>query len=160
MIAMALVATAIFLSNNLAVRASDGDDEAIVGSWVGTFTPAAGDPAQFPPLPAMFSFTSDGILTETDGGSLASPSFDPFSYGSPGHGVWRRTSERRYSAKFLLLNVNTDGTLQVTGTVTLKITVEKAGNSFHGTGHYEFALPDNTVVAAGDEVIDARRIKV
>jgi hypothetical protein len=158
-----VAAAAFLLTINPESQAADGperDSEQLVGSWSGTFTPAPGDPSQFPPLPALFSFSDDGIMTETDGGSLASPSAQPFSYGSPGHGGWRKSGERHFAVKFLLLAVNMDGTIQVTGTVTLKITVDRLGNAFHGTGHYEFALPDGTIVAAGDELIEAKRIKV
>jgi hypothetical protein len=131
----------------------------LVGSWTGAFTDVPTDPQPFPPLPALFSFTSDGVMTETDGGSLSAPAAEPPGYGSPGHGGWRALGAGTYTAKFILLIVNPDGTLEFTGIITMNITVNAGGSSFQGTAHFEFDDPSGALAFAGDELVAAKKIK-
>jgi hypothetical protein len=138
-------------------KGNDADDGSLVGSWRATFTPKAGDPSQFPPLPALFTFTSDGTLVETDGGALA-PVLD--TYGSPGHGVWRKVGERKFEMKNIILVVNADGTLFLTGTITLSVKVSPNGQTFTGEGRYAFLDPDGVDYGSGAEDISGQRIKL
>jgi hypothetical protein len=98
----------------------------------------------------------DGTLVETDGGALAPVEM---TYGSPGHGIWRRTAERRYEIKNIILVVNPDGTLFLTGTINLTIRISKDGNSFSGEGTYSFLGPDGNDFGTGAETISGERIK-
>jgi hypothetical protein len=135
---------------------ADRDDSSPVGSWRATFTPALGDPIQFPPLPALFTFLSDGTLVETDGGALAPVEQ---TYGSPGHGIWRRIGDRRYEIKNIILVVNADGSLFLTGTIKLVIKISKDGNSFAGEGTYSFLDSDGNDFGTGAEEINGQRLK-
>ena len=146
-------------SGNLtvALASNNNDDEgALVGSWRATFTPIAGNPVQFPPIPALFTFTSDGTLVETDGGSLV-PFMDTF--GSPGHGVWRKIGNRKYEMKNIILVVNSDMTLFLTGTIRLTVRVSADGNSFQGSGTFSFLDENGVDFGSGPENISGKRIK-
>ncbi|HXD31743.1 MAG TPA: hypothetical protein VN643_11540 [Pyrinomonadaceae bacterium] len=133
------------------------DSKALVGSWTGTFTPAENDPIQFPPLPALFTFNSDGTVIGTDGGALA-----PIeqTYGSPSHGVWKRLGKRRFELKNIIIVVNADGTLFLTGTVRLVIQLSDDGKSFSGTGSYSFLDQDGVDYGTGDENIVGEKISL
>lgn len=143
---------------SVSVAPNDADDNGgLVGSWRATFTPVPGDPVQFPPLPALFTFTSDGTLVETDGGSLV-PFMDTF--GSPGHGVWRKVGNRRFELKNIILVVNSDGTLFLTGTIRLTVRVSANGDSFQGGGTFSFVDPNGVDFGSGPENISGQRIKL
>lgn len=156
----ARAATQIKAADNKSAAPADkdaNDDDRLVGSWRATFTPVSGDPAQFPPLPALFTFTSDGTLVETDGGSLV-----PFmgTFGSPGHGVWRSLGKHRFELKNIILVVNSDGTLFLTGTVHLTLRVSADGNSFQGNGTFSFVDANGVDFGSGPENISGQRIKL
>lgn len=138
-------------------RGDEGGEGDLVGSWRATFTPIPGDPAQFPPIPALFTFTSDGTLVETDGGSLV-----PFmnTFGSPGHGVWRKIGNHRYEIKNIILVVNSDMTLFLTGTIRLTVKVSANGDSFQGSATFSFLDPNGVDFGSGPENISGQRIKL
>jgi hypothetical protein len=144
-------------AGNQSAATSNDSDDGLVGSWRATFTPVAGNPVQFPPLPALFTFTSDGTLVETDGGSLV-PFMDTF--GSPGHGVWRKTGRHKFEMKNIIIVVNSDGTLFLTGTIRLTVQLSADGDSFQGGGTFSFVDPNGVDFGSGPENISGQRIKL
>jgi hypothetical protein len=133
----------------------------VVGSWDATFYSSA-SPAQFKPLPALFTFNQDETLTETDGGELAPFEDSPGHtvYSSPGHGAWDKVGDNLYDLVFHIIAVNPDGTFNSKGVVTLRIRVDASGNSFRGFGHFAFFFPNGSPIpgASGDEKIAGKRI--
>jgi hypothetical protein len=143
-------------STNVAdVQISDAGAKSIVGSWYGSFSSP-----DFGPLPAMFTFTEDGTVVETDGGELQPSPPDAPYYTGPGHGAWRKIDKTRVSITFMIIAVNPDGTLNATGKVQLIVTLSGA-DAFSGTGHFAFFDADGHPIegASGDESIQCTRIK-
>jgi hypothetical protein len=147
--------TAQSSTNESDVQISDAGAKSIVGSWYGSFTSP-----DFGPLPAMFTFTEDGTVVETDGGELQPAPADAPYYTGPGHGAWRKIDKNRVSITFMIIAVNPDGTLNATGKVQLIVTLSGA-DAFSGTGHFAFFDADGNPIegASGDESIQCTRIK-
>lgn len=166
---LAIVMAASLVLPGVALGKDKGDEPEshdLTGSWQGTFTPIPGNPVQFPPVPALFTFNSDKTLTETDAGTLVpapAGAFGPFPvYASPAHGIWRKIGDRKFEFKFVSILVNGgDGTLFGTGTILMRIQLSKDGDSFTGTGTFRFVdTAGNTLPgAAGPENISGRRIE-
>ena len=157
-LALTITVTMAAGTQSAALASNNADDDgSLVGSWGATFTPISGNPVQFPPLPALFTFTSDRTLVETDGGSLV-----PFmnTFGSPGHGVWRKIGKRQFEIKNIIMVVNSDGTLFLTGTIRLTVKVSADGDSFQGTGTFSFLDSHGVDFGSGPENISGLRIKV
>jgi hypothetical protein len=137
------------------VQITDAGAKSIVGSWYGSFSSP-----DFGPLPAMFTFTEDGTVVETDGGELQPAPPDAPYYTGPGHGAWRKIDKNRVAITFMIIAVNPDGTLNATGKVRLIVTLSGA-DAFSGTGSFAFFDADGNPIegASGDESIQCTRIK-
>ena len=125
------------------------------GSWLYTVT-----------IQGLPSF--QGIETYSAGGGYSEAdqlSFGSGSLASAGHGVWKSTSERKFELTYLNLTFdgvpgNPTGTLKVRQTTT----IDKAGNSYKGSGDYAYfdlnGAPMTFPGASGTFTIIATRIKL
>jgi hypothetical protein len=155
-----LLVTAVILALAYADARAQGPDHQLVGSWTATFTPIPGDPVQFAPIPALFTFTSDGTLVETDGGGLQ-PSPDLKMFGSPGHGVWRKLKDHTYEFKNVIIVINAvDATLFLTITVHMTVVLDKSGDKFKGNGTFKVVDTNGAVLIEGPENISGTRIEI
>jgi hypothetical protein len=137
------------------MQINDAPAKSIVGSWYGAFSSP-----DFGPLPALFTFSADGTVVETDGGELQPAPPDAPYYTGPGHGAWRKVDKNRVAITFMIIAVNPDGTLNATGKVRLLVTLSGV-DAFSGTGSFAFFDADGNPIdgASGDESIQCTRIK-
>jgi hypothetical protein len=143
--------------------AQSGDDarrnEGIVGAWKIKFVSPT-NPPQFQPIPGVMTFTSDRTIIESDGGEVAPTVIPgvPTQYGTTGQGVWKCGENGEVVLKIVEIFVFPDGTLSATGTLNFRIKLHDDGESFSGSGSYQFVDPKGNVLASGNEDLDGTRI--
>jgi hypothetical protein len=109
------------------------NQNALVGSWVLTFTPNPATPTSATPIPAtqtpvpgLATFTSDKTVIETDTSATA-------LRFTPGHGIWTLGPVvSHWFIQFSNLEANPDGTLEATRVTTLTVELNSLGNKFTG----------------------------
>ncbi len=88
------------------------------------------------------SFHEGGTMSETAASS--SPSLR-----SAAHGVWERESRGTYSASFIFLRFNPDGTFAGTQKTTATNILSGNGNTYNSTASIQVLDPNNNVLFAG-----------
>jgi hypothetical protein len=143
----------------LALAASAGpalasEGPRLEGSWAMTIT--ATEPPGLPPFKGLITFTPNGDVIETRRPYVPFTPFGPVLESS-GHGAWKRTGAREFSAAFLFLiqaapnnAVFTNGEDLGTDNIRLFLRVSRSGETFTGT--FMSAAKD----ADGNVVFEAR----
>ena len=130
----------------LAPAAMAGGGPRLVGSWEAVSTlDSTGEQA-----PGLFTFNID--RTWMSSGNDA-------SFGN-GHGAWKRTGGRTYSATNKAFVFAPDGSLSVVLTNNTELEVSHNGQTFTATFSTEVALPDGTVVDSFTGTSTGTRITV
>jgi hypothetical protein len=138
-----------------------GDDQKLEGSWDVTITQAG--PFVGTPFRILRTITSSGVVD-----AYAFPAFTitPGVVNTSGHGNWKRTGNRLYSAtvKYFQLNYAAVGVppnvLDTVGTVRENITLSADGNSYTSVFLTTVTLPNGTVLLTNPGKTSAKRIPV
>lgn len=133
----------------------------LVGSWTANFI-SVDNPASFPPIPVLITFTSDGTLIEGDGSQVVPVPPPPNTaqvFVTTGHGVWHFTSGNQFAIKFMQFGANPDNSLAVQGTLEFNLELDATRNMFHGVGTFRFVDATGNVLAEGSEDLDGKRIE-
>lgn len=136
---------ALILMIALAPAASADGIPTVVGSWEAVSTLETGEQA-----PGLFTFNID--RTWMSSGNDA-------SFGN-GHGAWKRTGFKTFSATNKAFVFDADGTLALVLTNDTDLEVSSNGQSFTATFSTEAALPDGTVVDSFTGTSTGSRITV
>jgi len=148
---IALLSIALLGSSTAAFADQNASPREPEGSWLYTVT-----------APGFGSF--QGIETYSAGGGYSEAdqlSFNPSLVATAGHGAWKNTG----GGKFLLtyLNITFDGYTGVpTGTSRVRqaATIDKTGNSYNGSGDFNYFDTGGNLVFGGTFTITATRILV
>lgn len=111
----------------------------VAGTWHLVFMPT--NPQAAANIPGLATFTSDGMVVETDGAEAAPGSVTSgviTSYGTPGHGYWAFfTSSTGFTIAFDSLNINPDGSLQSRRSTVANVTLSTDSSGAPSfTGNY------------------------
>ena len=120
---------------------TDAQDNDLTGVWQSvspTVDCQTGVPNS-PPIKVLFNFMQGGTMSESDTNEIDGP------YRSPSEGIWKRTSGRNYTVRYLYYVFNPDRTFAVTIKLRENITLKRNGNSFTGRGTFEVFLPGDDV---------------
>lgn len=125
-----------------------GQDKDLVGVWEAV-TPLEVDCQTGEPLPdtptirVMYTFNVGGTMSESN----TDPNDGP--YRSPGQGVWRQVSGRRFIAAYQHYSFAPDKTFTYLIKVRTTITLNRLHDSFRESGTFDVLLPDGTIVYQG-----------
>jgi len=150
-----LGALAALFSPSAAFAQSNGNTQAIGGSWRVSITPqGAGSPA---PFEALHSFTGDGTTTTAEQRDMVPPTFM-----TPGHGTWVQLPSKDgrddFAYSYQKLVVDTQGNLLGTVNVQIKIELTNGGQSFKGSGTSVFlpagqsSAPDYSIMLSATRI--------
>lgn len=94
--------------------------------------------------------TFRGLSTFHEGGTMSetAASSGP-ALRSPAHGVWERERRGVYSASFIFLRFNPDGTFAGTQKTTATNILSGNGNTYNSTASVQVLGPDNNVLFTG-----------
>jgi len=123
------------------------------GSWLSTVT-ALGSGAP-PPFRVLETFADGGGYVEIDQADFVPPVF-----GSPGHGAWESTGERKFAATFLVLKFDAKGADQGITKVRGGGTIAEDGNAYSGAGKFEIFDVNGKLIYSANFTIKAKRIRV
>ena len=137
------------------LRADTGKTDDLSGAWRGKIQIMSGAYAEIKDLEFMYAFNAGGTMTESSNYDAAPP-------GPPAYGVWKRTGERRYEAKYLVWQTKAvsiqdeiakgggwapDGC----GVLTEKITLSQDGDTFESALTFEIFDPQGKLTTRGGE---------
>ena len=132
-------------------------DHTIVGSWFGTVTATNPPLGQFNELA---SFHTDGIVTESRR-YLVTPTPLGDLLETTGHGAWRHTGGRTYSAFFrFIIQSATSGAPIGTDNVRLSLAADDRGSTLTGTFVSQIKDTAGTVILQVEGDYKASRITV
>lgn len=117
--------------------------QSIEGVWQTTVTvrnSATGAPMAT--FRGLSSFHEGGTMSETAASS------NP-SLRSPAHGVWEKQSRGTYTASFMFLRFNPDGTFAGTQKTTVTNVLTGRGNTYDSTASIQVLDPNNNVLFTG-----------
>jgi hypothetical protein len=121
------------------------------GGWKATLTPEEGGP---PPFLALFTFTKDGGVVQTDAGPPTPLQF------STGHGGWRRVGRRDFVITYTQLQFdasqNLDGIFR--GRITARL--NNAGDALTGRLTVDFFDLHGNLLFSGNGTVKAQRLPV
>lgn len=136
----------------------DSDGKRLEGTWIVTVTQEnCATKAQLgAPFQSYLTFARGGTLTET----TSNPTFFPALRG-PGHGIWKRTGEKTYSAKslaFITLNGQLVKTQEISQTIELQ--GEQDADSFETTeASVKFFDPAGNLLLTGCATATGKRLE-
>lgn len=90
----------------------------------------------------LSSFHEGGTMSETAASSGP-------SLRSPAHGVWEKQRRGEYSASFIFLRFNSDGTFAGTQKTTATNILSGNGNTYNSTASVQVFDPNNNVLFTG-----------
>ncbi len=143
----AVAASAALLSPTAALAKTTTASQAIVGSWLGTVTPA---PVI---LKVLFTFHQDGTVLESTQGDDAPPNLF-----SPGYGAWVKTGSDEFAMTFIRFLSDTSGNL--VAIVKHHETIQVDGDTYTSKGKYVGTDLSGKVLFTGNYTIHATRITV
>lgn len=152
MLALAIVPTLAFGQDKADQQSADllnqeqGRDNALVGVWqsvVTTIDCQTGEPdPTVPPIKVLYTFMQGGTMSEDNNDPI-----DPYKTSS--HGIWKRTTERNYTAVFLHYSFAADGTFTYTIKVKQNITLSRFFDSLTATSTVEVYDSNDNLVFTG-----------
>ena len=136
-----------------------GLNNALVGVWE-SLSPATidcqtGVPSG-PLIRALYTFNQGSTMSEENTDPIEGP------YRTTGHGIWKRTSGRNYTAVYTHYSFDPDRTFTFTIKVRANITLQSFSsnsNSFTQNGTFEVIDPSGKVVFAGCFADTAHRLR-
>jgi hypothetical protein len=133
----------------------------IVGSWKVTLNPTSTTSPAVAAVPGLITYTSDGLVLETDGWEVASrpgpAATSPVLYGTPGHGAWNPgPTQTNYAAAVVSLSVNANGTLHSTNVYQIIVTVDTATDQLTGSFELSETAPSGQVTTISGSVAGQR----
>ncbi len=101
-----------------------------------------------------------GLVTFNEGGTVNETSavLSPTLRG-PGHGVWEQTSRRRYTAFYVFLRFNADGTFGGTQKITQHFELRPSGNAFDATSTSQFFDANDNLVGTACGTLTGTRFE-
>jgi hypothetical protein len=146
------VMLAVMLSLPVA-QAQSGEADQLAGTWQVEFTVRnCQTGAALRTFPALSTFLPGGSLLDTSAGT--SPALR-----SPGHGTWKHTGGRNFTATLIFFRFNPDGTYAGPQILTLNIEVGEGGNDFTATLSAEIRDVSGNVISTGCATQTARRLE-
>lgn len=117
--------------------------QSIVGAWQTVVTVRNCQTGMAgPSFRGLSTFNEGGTMTENAASS--SPSLR-----SASHGVWKKDATGTYSASFIFLRYNPDGTFAGTQRTTVTNVLTEDGNSYDSTASIQVLDPNDNVVFNG-----------
>ncbi len=134
-----------------------GDEQALVGSWLGTVT------ATNPPIGSfndLISFHSNGVVTESRRYVVPGTPFGNMQE-TTGHGAWKSTGKHAFEAffRFLLQNQDTGAPIG-TDNIHLVLTLDRQTGTLGGTFQSQVKDMADTVLVTVDGTYSATQITV
>jgi hypothetical protein len=146
------VVVAIILSLPVASGQS-GDAEQLAGTWQVEFTVRnCQTGAAIRTFPSLYAYLPDGSLVDTSAGQ--SPALR-----TPGHGTWKHTGGRNFTATLIFFRFNPDGTYAGPQILTLNIEVGAGGNDFTATLSADVRDVSGNLMSTGCATQTARRLQ-
>jgi hypothetical protein len=147
-----LLSIALLGSSTAAFADPNGSSREPEGSWLYTVT-----------IPDFGSF--QGVETYSTGGAYSEAdqlSFSPGTVASAGHGAWKSLGGGKFLLTYVNLTFDKFSTGAPTGTskVRLTATIDRTGNSYSGSGDFNYFDPVGNPVFGGSFTITATRILV
>jgi hypothetical protein len=141
-------------------QSTDGLGNALVGVWE-SVAPAGVDCQTGEPIGS----TIRALYTFNQGGTMSEENTDPIEgpYRTTGHGIWKRTSGRDYTAVYTHYSFDPDTRalayiIKVRTNITLQ-SFDPDSNSFTEKGTFEVTDPSGKVVFAGCFADTAHRLR-
>ena len=149
---VALLSIALLGSSTAAFADPNGSSREPEGSWLYTVT-----------IPDFGSF--QGVETYSAGGGYSEAdqlSFSPGAVASAGHGAWKSTGRGNFLLTYVNLTFDKFSTGVPTGTSKVRqtATIDKTGNSYSGSGDFNYFDTDGNAVLGGTFTVTATRILV
>ncbi len=152
MLALAIVPTMAFRQDKDDKQSTaspiEEQSNALVGVWE-SVAPATvdcktGEPIPGPTIRALYTFNQGGTMSEENTDPIEGP------YRTTGHGIWKRTSGRNYTAVYLHYGFDpVSKTLAAIVKARTNITLSRDSNSFTEKGTFDVLDPSGNVVFNG-----------
>ena len=148
---VALLSIALLGSSTAAFADSNGSSREPEGSWLYTVT-----------IPGFGSFKRIETYSAGSGYSEVELSFSPDAVASAGHGAWKSTVRADFLLTYANLTFDKFSTGVPTGTSKVRqtATIDKTGNSYSGSGDFNYFDTDGSPVFGGTFTVTATRILV
>ena len=125
--------------------------QSLQGGWKATITPEEGGP---PPFLALFTFTTDGGVVQTDAGPPTPLLF------STGHGAWVRTGPGEFQITYTQFQFDAAQNLIGLFRGRITATLNRVGNELNGSFTADFLDVEGNLIFSGNGTIAAQRLPV
>jgi hypothetical protein len=144
MITLTIGSSVAFGQNKADKRSIDEPGNSLVGTWQSVVTSYNCQTGVSDPAPIK------SLLTYMQGGTMSEDNNDPIDpYKTSSHGIWKRTTERNYTAVFLHYSFAADGTFTYTIKVKQNITLSRFFDSLTATSTVEVYDSNDNLVFTG-----------